>query len=116
MARNDGCVFRVLLAVMTLLLFVPAHEAFAVVRTVTDPGDDLANWPSKTGMLRTVIYDSQDGDEIRFADAAKTVYLRADICFTPGRTVTITGPATITTAQYYSGTRYFIVPKARSSS
>ena len=111
MARNDGYVFRVLLAVMTLLLFVPAHEAGAAVRTVTDPGDDLAYWPDKAGMLRTVIYDCQNGDEIRFADTAKTVYLRADICFTPGRTVTITGPATITTAQYYSGTRYFIVPK-----
>ena len=111
MARNDGCMFRVLLTVMTLLLSVPAYEADAAVRTVTDPGDDLANWPDKAGMLRTIIYDCQNGDEIRFADTAKTVYLRADICFTPGRTVTITGPATITTAQYYSGTRYFIVPK-----
>ena len=117
MTRNDGFAFRVLPALAVpallaaLLLFVPAHPAHAVVRTVTDPGDDLANWPDKAGMFRTVIYDCQDGDEIRFADTAKTVYLRADVCFTPGRTVTITGPATITTAQYYSGTRYFIVPK-----
>ena len=73
MARNDGLVFRVLLAVMTLLLSVPAHQAGAVVRTVTDSGDDLANWPDKAGMLRTVIYDCQDGDEIRCAEAAKTV-------------------------------------------
>ncbi len=117
MTRNDGFAFRVLpaLAVLALLaallLFVPAHEAGAAVRTVTDPGDDLANWPDKAGMLRTVVYDCQNGDEIRFADTAKTVSLRADVCFTPGRTVTITGPATIATAQYYSGTRYFVVPK-----
>ncbi len=121
MTRNDGFAFRVLpaLAVLallaTLLLFVPAHQAFAVVRTVTDPGDDLANWPDKTGMLRTVIYDCQDGDEIRFADAARTVSLRADVSFSPGKTVTITGPATITTAQYNSGTRYFVVPKGATA-
>ncbi len=114
MIRNNAFAFRVLpaLAVLALLaallLFVPAHEAFAVVRTVTDPGDDLANWPSKTGMLRTVIYDCQDGDEIRFADTAKTVSLRTDVCFTPGRTVTITGPATITAK--YSGSRLFVIP------
>ena len=98
-------------AMLTALLSIPTHPAFAVVRTVTDPGDDLANWPEKTGMFRTVVYDCQNGDEIRFADAAKTVYLRADICFSPGKTVTLTGPATIATAQNNSGTRYFVVPK-----
>ena len=99
------------MAIFAVLLSVTAHQAHAVVRTVTDPGDDLADWPSKTGMLRTVIYDCQNGDEIRFSDTAKTVYLRADVCFSPGKTVTITGPATIATAQYNSGTRYFVVPK-----
>jgi len=111
MARTNGSAFRVLLAALTILLSAPAHQAHAVVRIVTDPGDDLANWPEKTGMFRTVVYDCQNGDEIQFADTAKTVYLRADVCFSPGKTVTITGPATIATAQYNSGTRYFVVPK-----
>ena len=84
MARTTRFAFRVLLAIMTILLSVPAHQAHAVVRTVTDPGDDLADWPSKTGMFRTVVYDCQNGDEIQFADTAKTVYLRADVCFSPG--------------------------------
>ncbi len=109
--RHKGFTFLVLMAILAALLSFPASRAHAVVRTVTDPGDDLADWPSKTGMLRTVIYDCRDGDEIRFADTARTVYLRADVCFSPGKTVTLTGPATIATAQNNSGTRYFVVPK-----
>ena len=111
MTQRKEFVFRALTAILTALLSVTAHQASAVVRTVTDPGDDPVNWMNHPGMLRTVVNNCQDKDEIEFADTARTVYLRADICFSPGKTVTITGPATIATEQYRTGTRYFVVPK-----
>ena len=111
MTRNDRFAFRVLpaLALLAALLpFVPAHPARAEVLTVTDPGDDPTNWSYKTGMFRTIVNNCRDGDEIRFADGARTVSLRAAVSISSGKTVTIAGPATIT-AQY-SGSRLFVIP------
>ena len=111
MTRNDSFAFRFLpaLALLAALLpFVPAHPACAEVLTVTDPDDDPTNWAYKTGMFRTIANNCRDGDEIRFADGARTVSLRAAVSISSGKTVTIAGPATIT-AQY-SGSRLFVIP------
>lgn len=111
MTRRKEFTFLVLMAILAVLLFVPMREAFAAVWIVTDPLDEQAYWLQTPGMFRTIFNNCQDGDEIRFADTAQTVYLRQDLCFTPGKTVTITGPATITTSPYHLGTSFFLIPK-----
>jgi hypothetical protein len=92
-------VFGSMLSVIAMAAFLcAASAADAAVWTVTSGGDTYDR-----GTLRHAIGNCANGDEIRFASGVKTVTLTSLLNVWPGKSVTITGPVTITQTSTLEG-------------
>ena len=79
-------------------LFCAAQDADAAVLTVTSGADTYT-----AGTLRSALGNCANGDEIRFASNVNTVTLTSLLNVWSGKSVTITGPVTITQTSTLEG-------------
>ena len=95
---RHGILASMLSVISAVSLFCAAQDADAAVLTVTNGADTYT-----AGTLRSALGNCANGDEIRFASGVKTVTLTSLLNVWSGKSVTITGPVTITQTSSLEG-------------